>query len=281
MNYRHGYHAGNLADVVKHVALLGTLEALARKEAGYYYFDTHAGAGRYDIQSDAAVKTGEASVGVLALRAQRSILPPLAQRYIARIDAYNAGAEHRWRWYPGSPAITRAVLRPQDRAALFELHPQEAAALRQLFAGDRQVAVHEADGYRAVRPLLPPPGGRGVMLIDPPFETAGEFTRMVDLVTAAYRAWRGGTLILWYPVKDDIAVKRFHRRLVGTSIRKQLRIEVARSSGRAALGLRGSGLIIVNPPWQLDRALTQTLPAVSAAIDPQLSCAIDWLVPEA
>jgi 23S rRNA (adenine2030-N6)-methyltransferase len=292
MNYRHAYHAGNFADVVKHIVLLGVLEALARKPKGFCYLDTHAGTGRYDLGAGPAQRTGEAASGVLALRAAGWQMPALAQRYLEIVGRDNGDKPGAWRWYPGSPALAAYQLRPQDRAVLFELHPEDAKNLKRTFAGNRQVGVHEADGYRAVRPFLPPPEGRGVMLVDPPYEAPDEFKRVLDLLAVAQRAWRSGTFLLWYPIKDDVAVRRFQRRLIGTGIPKQLRIEMAQDGGEREEDLRGSGMIVVNPPWQLADLLRQTLPAVVEALSRapageqvssgqrRFACTIDWLVPE-
>jgi 23S rRNA (adenine2030-N6)-methyltransferase len=280
MNYRHAYHAGNFADVIKHVILVALLEQLAGKEKGLCYLDTHAGTGLYDLQGVAAQKTAEFREGVERMLAAAD-LPGPAARYVELVGGADGGGQLRE--YPGSAELARRLLRPQDRAVLFELHPDDAAALKQQYRSCARVAVHAADGYRAVRAFVPPPEGRGLMLVDPPFERADEFARLLELLTAVHRAWRSGVLAFWYPLKDAGALQAFHRGLIGSGVRKILRVEL---SVRAAPGaLRGTGMVIVNPPWGLPERLLEALPRVGDVLaegyledPPELR--VEYLVPE-
>lgn len=279
MNYRHIYHAGNFADVIKHVMLVGLLEQLQAKPKGLCYFDTHAGIGLYDLDSEQAQKTEEYRSGIAQLMTA-SDLPPLLQRYLALVRGCNS--EDGLRHYPGSPWLARQLLREQDRAVLFELHQEDAAKLKLHFARDPQVAVHADDGYRAVRPFLPPKEGRGLLLMDPPFEAADEFERMIAALVAVHRAWRGGVFGLWYPLKDPAAIRDFHAGLVASGIRKILLTEVAVLPEDVPNRLNGSGMIIVNPPWRFDAVLDEVLPVLGRVLgaDGNAEVRLRWLVPE-
>lgn len=275
MNYRHVYHAGNFADVTKHVILLALLEQLQRKDKGYCYLDTHAGVGLYDLGSEAAGKTREFESGIARLRAA-SVLPPLLERYRALVASF--GADH----YPGSPSLATKLLRPQDRAVLAELHPEDVASLKALFRGTPQVAVHHTDGYHALKAFLPPKEGRGLVLIDPPYEQGDEFERLAGALRQAHQRWPQGIYALWYPLKDRREVQRFHSALERTGIRKQLLIELSPYPEDRAERLDGSGMVIVNPPWQLQDELEPALRELAALLaqggQPRLR--VEWLVPE-
>ncbi len=257
MNYRHAYHAGSFADVVKHAALALIIAHLKTKPAPFVVIDTHAGRGRYDLDAPDALKTGEAARGILALLALAR--PPAAlSPYLAAVRRQNPGGG-KIRVYPGSPKIARALLRPRDRLVCVELHPQESLALARAFAGDRQVEVREADGWQVLRALLPPPERRGVVLIDPSFEAKDEFARLVRALGDAYRRWATGIYLLWYPIKEGAPVADFLDRLAASGIRRIL--VASRDLGAAGTGsrLRGAGLVIVNPPWHLGETLGSLL----------------------
>jgi 23S rRNA (adenine2030-N6)-methyltransferase len=247
MNYRHIYHAGNFADVFKHALLAQLLKALQRKDAPFCYLDTHAGIGRYDLHHEAAQKTGEYRTGISRLWNVTG-LPADFDDYLAAVRALNRG-DHL-RFYPGSPRIARHLLRPQDRMVLLEMHPEEAAMLRAEFHGDAQVAVHEQDGYAGLKGFLPPKEKRGLVLIDPPYEQKDDFDRIIAGLKVAHERWSGGTYAIWYPIKDRPTIDRFHRRLLATGIRKILLAELAIYPLDSAFRLNGSGMIVVNPPWQ-------------------------------
>lgn len=279
MNYRHAFHAGNAGDVLKHLVLLAVLEALQRKDKPLFYLDTHAGRGLYNLGGEAARRSNEAAGGIVALAAA-SELPPLAQRYLALVGSFNPGGGLEA--YPGSPALAAALLRPGDAAALCEIQPEEAAALRRLFAEDDHVAVHERDGYEALRGLLPPRQGRGLVLIDPPYERReAEYDLVVDALALAGERWPQGCLAAWYPIKRQEDTDRLVARVAAGGRDAVLRVELTTRPADNRAGLNGSGMILVNAPWQLDQVLERTLPAVHTALAPAGAGAarVQWLVP--
>lgn len=262
MNYRHAFHAGNFADVLKHVVLTRIVEYLKRKDKAFRVIDTHAGAGLYDLSSDEAQRGGEWQDGIG--RIIEADLPgdvaALLAPWLDIVRALNdGGALAR---YPGSPFVTRKLLRKQDRLTAIELHPADAKALGALFAGDYQVRVIELDGWLALGAHLPPKEKRGLVLVDPPFEKAGEFDRLADGLAKAHKRWPGGTYALWYPVKDRKAVKAFRDRLAALGIPDiidiTLEIRAPSPDGR----LDGSGMIVVNPPYPLADECAVLLPTI-------------------
>ncbi|MBM3539607.1 MAG: 23S rRNA (adenine(2030)-N(6))-methyltransferase RlmJ [Alphaproteobacteria bacterium] len=285
MNYRHAYHAGNFADVVKHAVLALLVERLKLKDSAFAVLDTHAGIGRYDLRSGPAQKTGEFRSGILRLLEQdpRS-LPAELKPYLGAVRALNGGAGFTagsLRWYPGSPRMVRSLLRRQDRLTLLELHPEDAAALTELFARDRQVTVRQADGYIGLKALLPPPERRGLVLIDPPFERRDEFERLARGLRQAYRRWATGQYLLWYPIKDRAPVDAFHAALKAASIPRILLVEFLRHPADDAERLNGCGLVLVNPPWKTEEALRALLPALAKILaDDKGTTRVEWLVPE-
>lgn len=278
MNYRHAFHAGNAADVLKHVVLTAILQHLRAKPAPFCVLDVHAGIGRYDLTSGEALRTGEAREGVEPFLAA-SLSDPTLGAYRDLVTAMNP--QGGLRWYPGSPRIARGMLRPQDRLVLVELHPDDHRTLKQEFAGDRQVAVHRIDAYDALKAHLPPKERRGVVLVDPPFEAPDEFARMVDGLRMAHRRWAGGIYALWYPIKERPAVWRFHEALAESGIPKILTVEMTLHPEDTHLRLNGSGLAVVNPPWMLEDTLRVALPALHAVLPGTGGgVRVDWLVPE-
>jgi 23S rRNA (adenine2030-N6)-methyltransferase len=260
MNYRHGYHAGNFADVVKHATVALILGYLKSKDKPFCVLDTHAGAGRYDLTAEAAGKTGEWRSGIGHLWGQAGLPPELAP-YLAAIRRLNRAGAGSLRWYPGSPRLARVLLRPGDRLIATELHPVEAQALQREFAGDKQVVIKRMDGYQALKAFLPPTERRGLVLIDPPFEATDELERLVTALKEAHRRWAQGIFALWYPIKDAAPIQAFHEAVVATGIR---RITVAELLVRPALDptrLNGCGMLLINPPWtlagELERLLAQ------------------------
>ena len=279
MNYRHAYHAGNFADVVKHVVLTRIIEHLKRKEAAFRVIDTHAGVGLYDLSSEEAAKTGEWRDGIGRLAGQR-FKPEVDALLRPYLDAVGLGdAPDKIAEYPGSPLIVRRLLRKQDRLFAIELHPQDAADLKALFAGDIQVRVLEIDGWLALGAHLPPKEKRGLVLVDPSFEEAGEFDRLVEGLVKACRRWPGGIYALWYPIKDRAAVAGFRSALAVTGILKMLDIsfEIRRASPDPRLD--GSGMIVVNPPYTLEAEMKILLPALSRVLaeDSRSKFAVTWI----
>ncbi|HEX7964140.1 MAG TPA: 23S rRNA (adenine(2030)-N(6))-methyltransferase RlmJ [Gammaproteobacteria bacterium] len=279
MNYRHAFHAGNFADVVKHTLLILLLEALGKKPAPWAYLDTHAGAGAFDLASEAAKRTGEAAGGIGRLWPARGTLPAAAERLCALVAELNpgAGAAGLPRVYPGSPRVAASLARPGDRLLLAELHPEEAYLLRGEFMGNKAVAVHERDGYEMLQALTPPKERRGLVLMDPPYEKPDEFSQAAAALEAAHARWATGTYALWYPIKDDSAKRRFLRRVEQSGLRKVLLAEL--SLPVQADALYGTGMLVVNPPWQFDTAAREHLQALAPLLGADHT-EVRWLVPE-
>jgi 23S rRNA (adenine2030-N6)-methyltransferase len=266
MNYRHAYHAGNFADVLKHAVLCRALEYLRAKPAAFRVVDTHAGAGRYDLGGIEARKTGEWRDGIgrlvdadLASEPRRLLAP-----YLDAVVAFNSGG--RLVTYPGSPVLAQALLRPQDRLIACELEPQQAAALGRALRGDPRAKAIAIDGWTALGAYVPPKERRGLVLIDPPFERPGEFTRLLRGLAAAHRRWTTGNYLLWYPIKDLAEVAGFARNLVRLGIGKMLRAELTIESADSVGALQSCGLIFVNPPWSLHDELKVLLPVLARAL---------------
>jgi 23S rRNA (adenine2030-N6)-methyltransferase len=259
MNYRHAFHAGNFADVVKHATLALLIDRLKAKDTAFRVIDTHAGVGMYDLAADEASRTGEWREGIgrvwPAKRAPK--LDALLAPYLECVAAANDGGELRR--YPGSPWIARHLFRKQDRLTAVELHPEDAAALETLFAGDIQVRTIALDGWLALGAFVPPKERRGLVLVDPPFEERDDFDTMLERFAAAYRKWPTGIYALWYPVKDLAAVDRFRVGLAKSGIRRLLRAELTIRDRNAEDTFNGTGLVICNPPWHFDEALEQLL----------------------
>ena len=278
MNYRHAFHAGNFADVFKHTVLALLLKSLARKDAPFCYLDTHAGAGRYDLLNEAAQKTGEYRDGIERLWNN----PPLSglEDYLAAVRAMNPAGILRY--YPGSPAIARHLLRSQDRMVLVEQHPEEYERLKAEFANDRRATVQRQDGYAALKAFLPPREKRGLVLIDPPYESTDEYAQAVEGLRVAYARWSTGVYAIWYPIKDRAPIQGFHRQLTASGIRKMLVAEFCPYPVDSAFRLNGSGIVIVNPPWQVDEVLDPLLPRLLEKLrrHPSGRAELSWLVPE-
>ncbi|MGI6852789.1 23S rRNA (adenine(2030)-N(6))-methyltransferase RlmJ [Mesorhizobium sp. 1B3] len=282
MNYRHAYHAGNFADVVKHAVLARIVEYLKLKDKAFRIIDTHAGIGVYDLSSDEAQKTGEWRDGIGKLLSAK-LDPATANLLKPLLDVVRAmNPQSGLRFYPGSPMVARRLLRKQDRLSAIELHAQDAAALKKRFEGDFQTRVIELDGWLALGAHLPPKEKRGLVLIDPPFEKEGEFRRLVSGLAKAHRRWPGGIYALWYPIKDRAAVNSFRAELAATGIEKilDIRFHIRQPSPEARLD--GTGMIVVNPPYPLQRELQMLLPALKTALaeTPQARWAVEWLAGE-
>lgn len=267
MNYRHIYHAGNFADVLKHAVLALVIEHLKLKPAPFRVIDTHAGTGLYDLASAEAQKTGEWQDGIgriLAAGLPDEIAAILAP-YLEIVRAENDGASTVER-YPGSPRVARRLMRPDDRLVVNEAHPEDAARLAALFAKDRQTKVQNLDGWTALKALLPPKERRGLVLIDPPFEEPGEFERLLEGLVAAHRRFATGTVILWYPIKDRRAVDRFARDAAALGIPKMLSAELDIDTPGEEGPLVATGLLILNPPFTLEAKLKVLLPYLATRL---------------
>jgi 23S rRNA (adenine2030-N6)-methyltransferase len=278
MNYRHAYHAGNFADVVKHAALTLVLEHLRKKETPFCVVDTHAGVGCYDLKGTEAEKTGECEDGIVRLL-NGPPLPPSLAGYSAALRKVNADWP-KLRYYPGSPRIAHALLRPGDRLALVELHPEDVRLLRRSFAGDPQVGVHAGDAYTALKALLPPKERRGLVLIDPPFEAKDEFRSIAKGLTQALRRWPNGIYAIWYPIKDPEPVERFLGEIANLG-HSCFTAELFRHPPDDPLRLNGSGLLLINPPWKLDESLADLMPILADRLGAAGTCGVRWLKKEA
>ncbi len=273
LSYRHAFHAGNHADVLKHAVLALLLTALARKEKGFVYIDTHAGAGSYDLADERAQRTREFESGVA--RWWNSNAPVLAP-WLQCVRALNPDGELRR--YPGSPALAHALLRPQDRMQLLELHPADHATLAATFAGDGRVRIERGDAHARLKAWVPPPERRGLVLVDPSYELKQDEAQTVDLLVEAHRRWATGVYAIWYPVLNRLAARRFVERLAQTKIRAQLCIEYQPHADDATVGLKGSGMVIVNPPFRFEAELV-TLARLLGAGDAAV-CRVRWTVAE-
>ncbi len=251
MNYHHIFHAGNLCDVAKHVALTLALALLKNKDKGFAVLDTHAGVGLYDLDDPRAKKTGEADEGIKRLL-ETPARPEIAD-YFAVLKKMNplwdGKGREGFRVYPGSPLFIFHSLREQDRLIACELNPDEAEALRAHAPADARIQVHFRDGYEALSAFLPPPEKRGLVLIDPPYEKPDEFETLAKNIAKAYKKWPTGIYMIWYPVKDLPAIWKFCETLAGIGIPKILKAEFVYDEDARADRLTGSGLIVINPPW--------------------------------
>jgi 23S rRNA (adenine2030-N6)-methyltransferase len=283
MNYRHAYHAGNFADVLKHVVLIMLVEHLKKKPAPFFYLDTHAGRGLYDLSEAQAQRSGEYKNGIgRVLDAPAATLPAEISAY-AKLVRESAGKGHSAiTAYPGSPLIVAMLRRPTDRLVLMETHSKEAGALRVAVGKAKLVSVLETDGYAALKAQLPPRENRGLVLIDPPYESDLEFDRVLAGLELAHERWPLGTYCIWYPLTDRAGPLRFHRELERSGIRKVLDVQLNVLPADAQVGMAGAALMIVNPPWTLDERLKELLPQLHKLLAPEGlgGTSVEWLVPE-
>lgn len=258
MNYRHAYHAGGFADVFKHFVLTLLLQKLAEKDKPFRAIDTHGGIGLYDLSQQEAQKTKEYEQGITKLLLQEKI-DPLFQPYcevIRQLNTYHT----QIKTYPGSPWIIRQFLRPGDTLQVSELHPQDYQVLKNLFAHDSQVQTFHQDGYISLKAFLPPVERRGLILIDPPFEERNEFGSLVKGVKEAYRRFATGIYCIWFPIKEYPPIQRFYKDLQALKVPNILTVEYVVNPKFPAASYNGCGLIIINPPWQIDIQLAKGLP---------------------
>jgi 23S rRNA (adenine2030-N6)-methyltransferase len=300
LSYQHAYHAGNAADCHKHLALVLLLRRLQQKVAPICYSDSHAGRGVYDLEGAEARKTNDAAGGILRLAAGSGTPDSSAAAASAAVAAPAASAAHpppavrdfidlvhshnkqgKLRYYPGSAVLAQALLREQDRAILLELHPQEHDALEIAIGRDRRVSIHARDCFEGLPALLPPPIRRGLVLIDPSYEVKDDYEGSVRLLGRALQRFGTGVYLLWYPLLPDARESRLLRELEILNPPKTL-ISEFRFSNAAAVGLQGSGLAIVNTPWQFDQALAAAMEHVAGALvaGGEGGHELSWLTPE-
>lgn len=266
MNYRHAYHAGNFADVVKHAVLALVIEHMKQKPAAFRIVDTHAGIGAYDLGSTEAQKTGEWREGIgrvmeapFSEEARNALAP-----YLDVVRRLNPGGSLVR--YPGSPLLARELMRGEDRLVVNELHPEDQQLLKRLFAHDSQVRVMALDAWTAVKALLPPPERRGVILIDPAFEQGGELDRLVEALKEGVRRFAGGTYLLWYPIKELRPVAAFRRKIAELGLPKATAFELTIRDTQDETLLNGAGLLVVNAPFTLAATLEVLLPELARVL---------------
>jgi len=278
LSYRHSFHAGNHADVVKHIVQSLILESLKNKEKPFVYHDTHSGVGRYDLTHEWSEKTGEYKQGIARVW-QQNESPEELTEYLNAVQQLNTGSELRY--YPGSPRIARAQLRDQDRMVLTELHPSDYPLLEQEFHRDRQVKIHKDDGFKILKGSLPPKERRGLVLIDPPYELAKEYRDVVTAIAQSHKRWATGIYAIWYPVVNRCDIDDMLDGLKSLGIRKILQIELGVAPDSNERGMTASGMIVINPPWKLEKQMEQVLPYLKQKIAPATGhYTLEWLVAE-
>ncbi|MBV9991036.1 MAG: 23S rRNA (adenine(2030)-N(6))-methyltransferase RlmJ [Alphaproteobacteria bacterium] len=272
MNYRHAFHAGNFADVVKHLALISILSHLKKKEAGFAVVDTHAGRGVYDLGSEEARRGGEAEAGIGRI-AGIADGPETLQTYLRLAEGPR---------YPGSPLIAARLIRPQDRLVAIEKHPDDAKTLAATLSPFRRARTVEGDGYARLPALLPPPERRGLVLIDPPYEAPGEFGQAARAVAAALERFATGIVMIWFPIKSAPAAAAFAGEVLAAGPRKALRLDVevaaqaeTKQGGARTGRLAAAGLLVVNPPYGFAADMRQALDIVAPRLDG--TARLDWL----
>jgi 23S rRNA (adenine2030-N6)-methyltransferase len=258
LSYRHAFHAGNFADVLKHSVLTLVLDYMTRKDKGFYYIDSHSGAGIYQLSDEYAQKTGEYKNGIAKL-IENDDLPEALQPYIDLVKNLNKETEELT-LYPGSPGIARQFTRRQDSVHLFELHPTDIEHLKAYSQRWNKSHVKQSDGYQGVLGLVPPPNRRGVVLIDPPYELKEDYLKAVRTVVNAYKKFATGTYILWYPVVKRELVEQMQNAFTKSEVRNLTQVEYCQDADTEEYGMTGTGLFIVNPPWQLTSQLDEVLP---------------------
>ncbi|MBN3564672.1 23S rRNA (adenine(2030)-N(6))-methyltransferase RlmJ [Aliamphritea spongicola] len=275
LSYQHGYHAGNFADVHKHLILSMMLQSLTRKDKPLSYLETHSGRAMYDLSDEQAQKNQEFQSGISKLW-QAGLKG--TEVYCEAVTAQNTSGELAF--YPGSPSLAQHFARANDKLMLMELHPQESQVLKRHFRQDSRVAVHQRDGYEGVLAMLPPKPNRGMVLIDPAYEDKSEYDQVVAFIKRAKQLWPNGSYAIWYPLLEANRWKSMKHKLQRTSIRNILCSEIEINPADAG-GMYGSGMLMVNPPWPLEDNIRATMPGVlstlaeGAAVD-----RLEWLAPE-
>jgi len=280
LSYQHIYHAGNFADVHKHTVLSLLLEALSTKEKPFFVLDAFAGRGGYELDASEAEKTGEYHHGIERLWS-RMDTPLLLNRYLAAVLEYSGGdRKSSLTRYPGSPWLIRYLLRPQDRMALCELHPAEFEVLRQVIPSEKRVQLFKRDAVEGIRAMLPPKERRGLLLVDPSYESKHEYLSIPETIIRTYKHWREGTYAIWYPILSAGNHEKLLATLKRSGIRKILNCSLTIDGERE--GMFGTGMVVINPPWKLK----EQVESVSSYLLEQLAergkgnYSIHWLVPE-
>lgn len=281
MNYRHAFHAGNFADVHKHVVLLAILARLTRKPTPLFFLETHAGRGMYDLHSEDAVRGNEWREGIGRLHEKTPTSEDLSA--FLRIASAAVGRTTRqFRQYAGSPLLGLAALRSVDRAVFVEQQPMEARALEKSLPRRRGVSVISGDGYASLKAYLPPKENRGLVLIDPPYEAEDEFAAVERALRFGLERWPNGVFAVWYPIKASGEFRRFHASLQQSDLKKLLLLDFNLRPSDSPTGLNGSGMLVANPPWQLDLAMRASLDELLRLLSPDRTggVRVEWLAGE-
>lgn len=279
LSYRHSFHAGNHADVLKHTVQSLIIESLKEKDKPFLYLDTHAGAGRYQLSGEHAERTGEYLEGIARIWAQESV-PEELKTYLEAVSALNPRGDLRF--YPGSPLIAAHLLRDHDKLNISELHPSDFPLLRNEFSRDNRARVVREDGYQQLKSQLPPSSRRGFVLIDPPYELKSDYQAVVKGIQEGHRRFATGTYAVWYPVVLRQQIKRMVKDFQATGIRKILQIELAVRPDSDHRGMTASGMIVINPPWKLESQMKSVLPWLHNVLVPEGTghTLVDWITPE-
>jgi len=266
LSYRHAFHAGNFADVLKHSVLSLVLDYMTRKEKGFCYIDSHSGAGMYQLADEYAQKTGEYKDGIAKIISDENA-PEALEPYLSLINSLNLNpSDGELEIYSGSPGVAKAFVRRQDSSHLFELHPSDIQHLEDFCQRWRKVFVKQSDGYKGVLGLIPPPSRRGVVLIDPPYELKEDYQKAVKTIIKAYNKFSTGTYIVWYPVVKRHFVEQMEKDFTNSEVKNLLQVELCLENDTEEYGMTGTGLFIVNPPWQLSQQLEEILPYLKAKL---------------
>ena len=276
LSYRHAFHAGNFADVLKHTVLVSLVQSLCRKEKPFFYLDTHSGIGRYDLSAAIAEKTGEWRAGIGRLW-QCDTVPTSVAIYLEAVRALNASG--KLKDYPGSPRVVRQLLRTKDRMWLCERHPRDIETLKAEFMRDKQVKVAFEDGFQAVKAQLPPKERRGLVLIDPSYEIKSDYKKVVEVMKQGYRRFATGLYAIWYPVVNRQTVDRLWKDVTASGVERAIVAEQSILPDGAG-GMTGSGMIVINPPWQFDEQMAEVLPWLNNQLsdEGEGSFQLEWLV---
>jgi 23S rRNA (adenine2030-N6)-methyltransferase len=278
LSYKHGFHAGNFADVHKHMVLVQLINALNQKPKPWSYLETHGGKAHYDLTDEQAEKTGEYKKGIAPVWAAAQP-PTLVANYLAQVSAENTG--RLLRYYPGSPAIAANMAREDDRIAIMELHANEYELINKYFKRNTQVAIHHRDGYEGVLSMLPPKPNRGVVLIDPSYEVKSEYQEVARFIKKAHQRWPIGVYAVWYPILEAGLHRAMLQSVASSGIRKVFVSEFYQKSSHSGR-MFGSGMMLINPPWQLEEQLGSVMPWLERTLaesDADSSLG-RWLVPE-
>ena len=279
LSYRHSFHAGNFADVLKHTVSTSILNYMLKKDKPFCYLDTHSGCGAYSLTSGEALKTKEFNNGIMQLWGRRD-LPLPVQNYVDQVVAFNGN--EKLKVYPGSPSIAHQMKREDDRMFLFELHPNEFTNMRGNFSGDRKIKMANTDGLAGLIANVPPKERRGFVLIDPSYEIKSDYEAVVETLDKAVKRFATGTYALWYPVVHRTTIKKLERDLIKTGIKNIQLYELALDTDSGEKGMTASGMIVINPPWTLKKEMQASLPflAKNLGVDGKGFYRIETLVAE-